>query len=170
MDVGSYPRSSRLPARRARAERSASCSMYAFLACVAMTSRTSAGSTPSGSTWRSKRARNPVVAGAVRAARSEVFAHEACAAIRARRVRCCGVSPLELMARSSPSDSFTDTHPNLDVLRPFGRSAGTVVARHVIGRPAKQEHQIAAVAAGEFPFVGVVVAPPVRMYSVNSCP
>src|SRR4051794_40886355 len=79
---------------RALADFSASWSMYARLAWVAMAVRISGSRTPSGSTCFSKRARNDAVAGAVRPVRSAVFAQEACAAIRARRSRCCAVNAI----------------------------------------------------------------------------
>jgi len=83
-----------VPSRRLRAfaDRSASWSMYALRACRAICPRTAGSRTPSGSTCRSKRARNALVAGAVRPTRSAEFAQDACAAMRARRLRCWGVN------------------------------------------------------------------------------
>jgi hypothetical protein len=68
-------------------ERSARLSMYAFLACPASCWRSAFGSSPFGSTCRSKRSRNAWVPGVVLAVRSGVLAQEAWAAIRARRDR-----------------------------------------------------------------------------------
>ena len=41
----------------------------------------------------------------------------------------------------------------MHLLGALGSSAGPVVARHVLGGPAQQQHQVASVAARQLPFV-----------------
>ena len=67
--------------------------------CSARRARSGALSLPSGSTSFSKRASAARRAGAVRAERSSVFAHEMWAAMRARRTRCEGVRLLAAVDR-----------------------------------------------------------------------
>lgn len=118
--------------RRDLRDRSASCNMYAVLACRAISARTSGSSRPSGSTCRSKRSRKPCVPAAVRARRSVVLAQDAWAAMRARRRRCSGVSPVDPAVCSSGSDTFTDPDARLAFLGAFGGCAGAVVSGHVV--------------------------------------
>jgi hypothetical protein len=78
--------------------------MWARMACSARRARSSGSRVQSGSTWRSNRLKEALRAGAVRADRSDVLAHEECAANRARKVRCDGVS-------APSSRCLLTTHP-----------------------------------------------------------
>lgn len=77
--------------RRACAERRASLVKWAFLAASARRWRSASGRVPSGSTWRSKRARKAALAGAVVSRGSRLACREY-AAIRARMLRSVGVT------------------------------------------------------------------------------
>lgn len=122
---------------RTAADRRASLSMWAVLAWIAISRRCSAGRTQSGSTCCSKRAKSASVPGAVRALRSTVRAHEAWAAIRARRTRCFGVIAGFNLPIEEASDIFTDPHPQLSLLCTLRRRARSVVACHIFGSPAE---------------------------------
>src|SRR5699024_4103885 len=128
---------------------------------AARSARSSAGRTPSGSTWRSNRSLAAFLAAAVRAARSSVLAHEWCAAIFARRVRCAGVNPVLILLstahpcyRSEPLNPITETELACCRLRAFVGSRRTVALGHLGRLPAENAHHVALATSLSLPMMG----------------
>ena len=71
--------------------------------------------------------------------------------------------PHKLSRRPDPLDAFADAESRVDLLGSFRGRAGTIAAWHLFRGPPHQQHQVASIAAGQLPFMGEAVPPPLRM-------
>ena len=80
--------------------------------------------------------------------------------------------PRRLGRRPDPLDAFADAEARVDLLGSFRGRAGTITAWHLFRGLPHQQHQVASVTAGQLPFMGEAVPPPlcVDMLDPSSVP